>query len=114
MILSSLWISVVSIMFANMEYRDFRGQGQLVDGAGVQVMFSSIPAVAGSGTERTRKAHLINMWLRGWCQHRNFVFFDRGALYSAPSLMATDGSLSLWGKWILAQELAGLIERALN
>ena len=94
--------------------RDFRGLGRLVDGAGVQVVFSSIPAVAGRGTERTRKAHLINTWLRGWCQHRNVGFFDHGALYSAPGLMAADGSLSLRGKRILAQELAGLVERALN
>lgn len=40
--------------------RDFTGLGQLVDGAGVQVVFSSIPMVAGRSIERTRKAHLIN------------------------------------------------------
>ena len=93
---------------------DFRGLGRLVDGAGVQVVFSSIPTVAGRGTERTQKAHLLNTWLRGWCQHRNLGFFDHGALYSAPSLMAADRSLSLREKRILGQELVGLIERALN
>ncbi|KAI6057860.1 ATP synthase subunit epsilon, mitochondrial [Aix galericulata] len=41
-------------------------------------------------------------------------FFDHGALYSAPGLMAADGSLSFRGKRILGQELAGLIERDLN
>lgn len=94
---------------------DFRELGQLVDGVEVQVVFSSIPTVAGRGTERTRRAHMINTWLRDWCQHRNFVFFfDRGALYSAPGLIAVDGSLSLRGKRILRQELAALVERALN
>ena len=94
--------------------RDFRGLGRLVDGAGVQVVFSSIPTLTGRGTERTRKAHLLNTWLRGWCLRRNLGFFDHGAVYSAPGLMAVDGSLSFRGKRILGQELAGLIDRALN
>ena len=95
--------------------RDFRGLGRLVEEAGVQVVFSSIPTVAGRGKERTRKAHLINTWLRGWCHHRNFGFYDPGALYSAPGLLSADGfHLSLRGKRILAHELAGLIDRALN
>uniref|UniRef100_A0A493TIQ7 C-type lectin domain-containing protein n=1 Tax=Anas platyrhynchos platyrhynchos TaxID=8840 RepID=A0A493TIQ7_ANAPP len=44
----------------------------------------------------------------------NLGFFDHGTLYSAHGLMAVDGSLSYRGKRILGQELAGLIERALN
>ena len=94
--------------------RDFRGLGRLVDGAGVQVVFSSIPTLTGRGTERTTKAHLLNTWLRGWCLRRNLGFFNHGAVYSAPGLMAVDGSLSFRGKRILGQELAGLIDRALN
>jgi len=94
--------------------RDFRGLGRLVDGAGVQVVFSSVPTLTGRGTERTTKAHLLNTWLRGWCLRRNLGFFDHGAVYSAPGLVAVDGSLSFRGKRILGQELAGLIERALN
>ena len=95
--------------------KDFRGLGRVVDGAGVQVVFSSVPSVAGKGTERIQKTHLLNKWLRGWCKHRNFGFFDHGAIYSAPGMMAADGSsLSLRGKRILAEELAGLIERSLN
>ena len=79
------------------------------------MVFSSIPMVTGRGIERTQKAHLLNTWLRGWCQHRNFGFYDHGALYSAPGLLSADGiQLSLRGKRILAQELAGLIDRALN
>ena len=58
--------------------RDFRGLGRLVDGAGVQIVFSSIPAGAGRGTERTQNAHLINTWLRGWCQHRITIFLTMG------------------------------------
>ena len=55
--------------------RDFRGLGQLVDGAGVQVVFSSVPSVAAKDTERSKRAHLINTQLRGWCNCRKFVFF---------------------------------------
>ena len=98
--------------------KHFRGLGWVVDGAGVQVVFSSVPSVAGKGTERIQKTHLLNKWLRGWCKHRNFVvffFFDHRAIYSAPGMMAAGGSsLSLRGKRILAEELVGLIERSLN
>ena len=79
------------------------------------MVFSSIPSVAGLDTERIKKTHLINKWLRGWCKHRNFGFFDHGAIYSVRAMMAANGSnLSLRGKRILAEELAGLTERSLN
>jgi len=92
--------------------RDFRA---LVEGSGAQVVFSSIPSVAGNNTERGRKTHLINKWLRDWCRRSNFGFFDHGEVYTAPGLLATDGvQLSQRGKRILGHELAGLIERALN
>ena len=95
--------------------RDFRALGRLVEGSGAQVVFSSIPTVAGKDTERNRKTHLINTWLRGWCHRRNFGFFDHGEVYTAPGLLVTDGvQLSHRGKRIMAHELAGLIERALN
>jgi len=46
-------------------------------------------------------------------QTQEFWFFDRGVVYSAAGLRSADGShLSQRGKWILAQELAGLVERA--
>ena len=94
---------------------DFRRLGKLVDGAGIQVVFASIPLVAGTNTEMTRKSHLINAWLRGWCKRKHFGFFDHGAVYSAPGLRSADGNcLSPKGRRILAQELAGLVERALN
>jgi len=44
--------------------RDFRALRQLVEGSGAEVVFSSIPSVAGKSTERGRKTHLINRWLR--------------------------------------------------
>lgn len=94
---------------------DFRRLGKLVDGAGIQVVFASIPLVAGTSAETSRKSHLVNAWLRGWCKHKNFGFFDHGAVYWAPGLRSADGNcLSPKGRRILAQELAGLVERALN
>jgi len=89
--------------------------GRLVEGSGAQVVFSSIPSVAGKNTERDRKTHLINRWLRDWCCRWNFGFFDHGEVYMAQGLLATDGvRLSQRGKRILAHELVGLIKRALN
>jgi len=76
---------------------------------------SSIPSVAGKSTERDRETHLINRWLRDWCCWWNSGFFDHGEVYMTPGLLATDGvQLSRRGKRILAHEVAGLIERALN
>ena len=95
--------------------RDFRALGRLVEGSGTQVVFSSIPSVAGNSTVRGRKTHLINKWLRDWCHRLNFGFFHHGEVYTAPGLLATGGSqLSQRGKRILGRELAGLIEKALN
>jgi len=95
--------------------RDFRALARLLEGSVAQVVFSSIPTVAGKSTERGRKTHLINKWLRDWCHWSNFGFFDHGEVYTAPGLLATGGSqLSQRGKRILGYELAGLIERALN
>jgi len=95
--------------------RDFRALGRLVEGSGVQVVFSSIPSVTGNSTERGRKTHLVNRWLSNWCHQSNIGFFDHGEVYTAPELLMTGSSqLSQRGKRILGHELAGLIERALN
>jgi len=49
------------------------------------------------------------------CKCKNLGFFDHGVVYSAPGLRSTDGyHLSQRGQRILAQELAGLVERSLN
>jgi len=58
--------------------RDFRALGRLVERSVAQVVFSSIPSVAENNTERVRKTHLINRWLRDWCHWWNFIFFDHG------------------------------------
>jgi len=79
------------------------------------VVFSSTPLVTGESTERDRKTHLINRWLRDWCRLWNFDFLDRGEVYTALGLLATGRvQLSQRGKKILGHELAGVIERALN
>jgi len=45
----------------------------------------------------------------------SFLFFDHGVAYSAPGRRSADGyHLSQRQKRILAQELAGPVERALN
>lgn len=95
--------------------KDFRGMGRILEGAGVQVIFSSMPVVSGKDTGRIQKTHLLNRWLKSWCRHKNFGYFDHGAIYTAPGMMAADASsLSLRGKRVLAEELAGLIDRSLN
>jgi len=59
--------------------------------------------------------HRINTWLRGCCKRKNLGFFDHGVVYVAPGLRSADGyHLSQRGKRILAQELAGLVERSLK
>ncbi|GAB0208393.1 hypothetical protein GRJ2_003305000 [Grus japonensis] len=95
--------------------RDFRVLGQSLKGSGAQVIFSSLLPVKGSNVGWNRWTQSINAWLRGWCQCHNFGFFDNGVAYMAPGLMNPDGiHLSQRGKRIFAQELAGLIDRALN
>jgi len=102
-------------MTAQLRRKDFRALVWLVEGSGPQVVFSSVPSVAGKSTERGRKTHLINRWLRDWCHWWNFAFFDHGEVYMAPGLLETDGvQLSPRGKRILAHELAGFIEMDLN
>jgi len=93
--------------------RDFRALGQPIEGSRAQVVFSSITSVAGKSTERDRKTHLINWWLRDWCSQWNSGFFWLwGGL---PGLLVTNGvQLSQRGKEILAHEQVGLIDRALN
>ena len=78
-------------------------------------MFSSTPPVAGIDEGINRKSQQINSWLRDWCNEQNFGYFDHGLIYRTPGMLATGGqSLTKRGRRILGQELAGLIERALN
>jgi len=95
--------------------RDFRALGQLVRESGAQVIFSALLPVVGNDIGRNSWAQSINTWLRGWCCHHHFGFFDNGMAYTAPGLLASNGShLSQRGKRVFAQELAGLIDSALN
>lgn len=94
--------------------RDFRALGRLVRGSGAQVVFASIP-VTSKGEEINRKSLQINVWLRDWCQRQGFGFFNHGLLYETPGLLVAGGiHQSQRGKRFLGQELAGLIDRALN
>ena len=95
--------------------RDFRALGGQDNRSGTQVAFSSVPPVAREDEGRNRRSQQINTWLQAWCHRQNLGFFDRGSVYMAPGLLATGGvHQSQTGKRILAQELAGLIDRALN
>lgn len=99
--------------------KDFKALGQSVHGTGAQVIFASVPVLAGMdeelNKERSRKAHLINRWLKDWCHRQNFGFFDHGPSSVVPSLLKSDGlHPSRESKRTIAHKLAGLIRRALN
>ena len=93
--------------------RDFRALGRLLKGSGSQVVFASVLPIG--GIEADKQTRHINTWLRDWCNRQNFGFFDHGKIYTTPGLLAPDGMcLSQRGVRIFAQELAGLLDRALN
>lgn len=71
--------------------RDFRALSRVVDRAGAQAVFFSVPLVAETNDERNRKAHIINKWLKDWCHQQNFGFFDHGTIFIAPQLLESDG-----------------------
>ena len=95
--------------------RDFRSLGKLIKGSGAQTVFFSIPSVVGMDEEKYRRTQQMNLWLQDWCYRQGFGFFNHGLVYMASDLLALGGKhLSQRGKRILGQELAGLIDRALN
>ena len=95
--------------------RDFRSLGKVIRGLGAQIVFSSIPSGGGMEEKEYRRTQQMNLWLQDWCYRQGFGFFNHGLVYRAPDLLALDGMhLSQRGKRILGQELAGLIDRALN
>lgn len=71
-------------------------------------MYFVLP-VAGNDGVRNRKIMQNNTWLRDWCDQQNFGVFDHRSVFTTPSLTANKQR-----KRILAQELPGLAERALN
>ena len=58
------------------------------------MIFSCIPSVAVRDMEWARKTQVVNKWQTGWCCHRIFGFFDHGAIYLAPGLMAAEGLMA--------------------
>jgi len=97
----------VAVHSPSVTNRDFQALGWLVWESGAQVIFSSLHPVG-----RNWWAQSINTWLHGWCHHHNFGFFDNGMAYTAPDLLASNGSHpSQRGKSVFAQ---GLIDRAFN
>jgi len=72
--------------------KEFKALGQLVKESGAQVIFSSLLPVVGRDVERYRQTQSINTWLRYWCHHHKFGFFDHGTTYTAPSLLASNGN----------------------
>ena len=76
-------------------------------------MFASVVPIGGIYADK--RAHHISTWLADWCNQQNVGFFDHGKVYVTPGLLSPDGMcLPERGVRILAQELAGLIVRALN
>ena len=95
--------------------RDFRSLGKVIKGSGAQIVFSSIRSVGGMDEKEYRRTQQMNLWLQDWFYRQGFGFFNHGLVYRTPDILASDGmQLSQKGKRILGQELAGLIERALN
>lgn len=95
--------------------RDYRSLVQLVEGSHAQVLFFSIPPVAGINIERNRRIQLISTLFQGCSHWYSFGFLDHGKVYMTPGLPTPDSNqLSLSGKKIFAQELAELIGRTLK
>jgi len=44
----------------------------MVEGVGVQVVFSSLPSGVVKDTEQSKKMQALNKWVKGWCSHRTF------------------------------------------
>lgn len=86
--------------------KNFRALGQQIEGAGVQVVFSSIPLVAGRNAERSRRNHLMNMWLKG--HQSSLGFCDNGAVYMAPGLLETNGACLSKSPWVGRDDWEGL------
>ncbi|PKU42583.1 hypothetical protein llap_7114 [Limosa lapponica baueri] len=95
--------------------KDFRALGQLAKGSGAQIVFSSVPPVLGTDDWINKKIRQINAWLCNWCYQQGFGFTDHSLIYRTPGLLEYDGkALSRKGKRVLGQELAKLMDRALN
>lgn len=93
--------------------KDFMVLGQLAKGSGAQVV-SSIPLLAGNIEERNRKTHRVNTWFQARGHQQNSGVLIMGWFTPHHACWHQTGYSCLGGKRILAQELLGLTERALN
>ena len=94
---------------------DFQALGVQVKNVGAQVIFSSILPVRGKGVSINRRIMHINSWLRGWCRHEGFGFYDSKAFFEDYNMLGRDGiHLSRRGKGIFSNRLANLVRWALN
>ena len=95
--------------------KDFRALGWLVKGLGAQIVFSSALPALGTDEWVNKKIGRINTWLQNWCYEQGFGFSDHTLICRTPGLLAKNGkTLSQKGKRLLGQELARLMDRALN
>ncbi|PKU47453.1 hypothetical protein llap_2276 [Limosa lapponica baueri] len=95
--------------------KDFRALGWLVKGLGAQIVFYSVPPVLGTDELINKKIRQINAWIHNWCYQQGFGFSDHSLIYRTLDLLANDGkTLSRKGKRVVGQELARLMDRALN
>ncbi|GAB0204056.1 hypothetical protein GRJ2_002871200 [Grus japonensis] len=93
---------------------DYKALGVQVKNIGAQVIFSSILPVRGKGAARNRHIMHINSWLRSWCHHEGFGFYDNGTFFDY-NLLERDGiHLSRRGKGIFGSRLANLVKQALK
>lgn len=83
-----------------------RLQGIGTTGEGIRSMSNVLPVLPAAGNEegRNRKGQCINTWLQAWCHRQNLGSFGYGSVKPAADL------LSLRGKRLFMQELAGLTE----
>jgi len=89
---------------------DFKALGVKAKSIGAQVIFSSILPVGERGSARNRRIMSINSWLRGWCCHEGFGFYDNGTFFDDYNLLERDGThLSRRGKGIFGSRLANLV-----
>ena len=93
---------------------DFKALGMQAKSIGAQVIFSILPA-GRMGAARNRCIMNINSWLRGWCCHEGFCFYDKGMFFNDNNLLGRDGNhLSRRGKGIFGSRLINMVWRALN
>ena len=71
--------------------------------------------VGEGGSRKRRQIEQVNGWLRSWCRAQGLGFGDLWHTFEKPGLLTAVGAqLTKWGKSVLGNKLAGLMNRALN